>query len=247
MPTATTFTALGRGNGFNRCLSKRNVESYDYWTTLSGWNKDNTPATAAAKAQSIADSHALAMSMYWNLYQITGSATATYSADTVSVSAVTVGRYYDPPNSGNLTAIEPKDRTCISSGLVSQETDESTGIRSYIQSNTNPGIFSKLYDGDKTDEANFVGYGLSGEIISVGVVSGVGVGSAFVRLRDTANGSTSASFDFDYVSLNGFNFVCEAYGDTPNAAALTSSRSGSSGSNSWSVSASISSLAFWTY
>ena len=245
MPTATSFTALGRGNGFNQCLSKRNVESYDYWTTLSGWNKNNTPATAAAKAQSIADSHALAMSMYWNLYQVTGSATAIYNADAVSVSAVTVGRYYNPPNSSNLTAIEPKDRTCISSGLFSQETDKSTGIESYIRSNTNPARFSKLYDGDETDEANFVGYGLWGEIISVGAV--IGVGSAFVRLKDTANNNTSTSFDFDYVSLNGVSFVCEAYGDTPNAAALTSSRSGSSGSNSWSVSASISSLAFWTY
>ena len=247
MPTATSFIALGRGNGFNRCLSKQNVESYDYWTTLSGWNKDNTPATAAAKAQSIADSHALAMSMYWNLYQVTGSATATWNADTVSVSAVTVGRYYNPPNSSNLTAIEPKDRTCISSGLFSRETDESLGlgIESYISSNTNPGRFLKLYDGDETNEANFVGYGLSGEIVSVG--NRVGLGSARVRLRDTANNNTSASYDFAYVSLNGVNFVCEAYGDTPNAAALTSSRSGSGYNYTWSVSASISSLAFWTY
>jgi len=245
MPTATSFTALGRGNGFNRCLSKRNVESYDYWTTLSGWNKNNTPATAAAKAQSIADSHALAMSMYWNLYQVTGSATATYNADAVSVSAVTVGIYNATPNSSNATAIEPKDRACISGGLFSQDIDQVANVESYMQSNTNPAFFQKLYNGDQTDEANFVGYGLAGEINAVGRMSGLG--SASVRLQDKANNNTSASYDFAYVSLNGVNFVCEAYGDTPNAAAMTSSRSGSSGSNSWNFSASISSLAFWTY
>ena len=246
MPTATTFTALGRGNGFNRCLSKQNVASYDYWTTLSGWNKNNTPATAAAKAQSIVDSHSLAMSMYWNLYRANGTAEVTYFLyDPVEVSAVTVGRYYNPPNSGNLTAIEPKDRTCISGGLLSQETadDDNESGTSYMQIN---GSILRLYDGDTTDESNFVGYGVSSDFITA-AAQRPSTYIATVKLSSLFFNNTSASYDFAYVSLNGVSFVCESYGDTPNASALTTSSSGGSGYLTWFLSASISSLAFWSY
>jgi hypothetical protein len=245
MPTATSFTALGAGNGFNSCLSKQNVANYDYWTTLSGWNKNNTPATAEAKAQSITDSHALAMSMYWNLYQVTGYAEVIYFLyDAVEVSAVTVGRYYNPPNSGNLTAIEPMDRACISGGLFSQETatDEESGT-SYMQIN---GSILRLYDGDTTDESNFVGYGASSNFITA-AAQRPSTYTATVKLSSMLFSDTSASYDYAYVSRNGVSFVCEAYGDTPNASALTTSSSGGIAPADWWISASISSFAFWTY
>ena len=246
MPTATSFTALGAGNGFNSCLSKQNVANYDYWTTLSGWNKNNTPATAEAKAQSIADSHALAMSMYWNLYQVTGHAAVYFDVlyDPLIVYAVTVGRYYNPPNSGNLTAIEPKDRACISGGLFSQETnyDEDMGT-SYMQIN---GSILRLYDGDTTEESNFVGYGVSSNFITA-AAQRLSTYIATVKLSSMFFSNTSAGYDYAYVSRNGVSFVCEAYGDTPNAAGLTTYSSIGNAPYYWELSAGIGGLAFWTY
>ena len=72
MPTATEFTALGAGNGFPSCRTKVDVDDYDYWTTLSGVNKDS-PATSDAL---ILESLELAMMIYWNLDSISCSADA---------------------------------------------------------------------------------------------------------------------------------------------------------------------------
>ncbi len=36
MPTATSFNALGRGNGFPFCPTSVDVSGFDHWVTLAG-------------------------------------------------------------------------------------------------------------------------------------------------------------------------------------------------------------------
>ena len=66
MPTAESFNALGYGNGFMSCLTKVDVSGKNFWTTLSGVNKDS-PTTSDAL---IEESRRLAMLFYWNSYQL---------------------------------------------------------------------------------------------------------------------------------------------------------------------------------
>lgn len=76
MPTADSFTALGRGNGFPFCLTKRDVTALNdqwHWTTLSGVNADNYTSFSGESLQAKIDqSLAHAMKLYWTRYKATG-------------------------------------------------------------------------------------------------------------------------------------------------------------------------------
>ena len=81
MPTATPFTALGRGNGFPFCLTKVDVSTFpsNYkWTTLSGVNADNyTTFSDSALAEKVNSSLVMAMNIYYNLYKTSGLSAST--------------------------------------------------------------------------------------------------------------------------------------------------------------------------
>jgi len=76
MPTATPFTALGRGNGFPFCANKIEINGLPdstMWTTLSGVNADNyTGFGEAALAEKVNESLELAMKLYWNKFKLNG-------------------------------------------------------------------------------------------------------------------------------------------------------------------------------
>ena len=84
MPTATSFAALGRGNGFSFCPRKVDVSSYTNWITLGG------VSSGSASTAEINESLQNAMKLWWNFYSMTGSfsSSTTSSQDgTNSVSA----------------------------------------------------------------------------------------------------------------------------------------------------------------
>ena len=183
MPTATEFTALGAGNGFTLCPSvvnqNINVSAYDYWTTLSGWSKENEPSSEADKKESIAQSRKNAMKLFWNANSITGSSSLGDSSnypDPVYSSSKTLdleqGDYTNVnwmPLDGN-TAVtgankEPYERVCYRSWSSDLDLDSipdggppdyPVGVDSevYLRSS----IIS-MYDGPTDNPANFVGYG----------------------------------------------------------------------------------------
>lgn len=161
MPTADSFTALGRGNGFPYCIPTRDVSTYDYWTTLSGWSKSSEPSGDSAKAQSIAESLGLAMQYFWNTHQLNCNAAITGAA---GISSVQVDydvydynvTYPDPPILIDSGVATPMIRSCIPSsfgGIVrsfdSSETDGSENAGLFVNGIT------AMYDGE-----TFVGYGL---------------------------------------------------------------------------------------
>ena len=161
MQTATEFTALGAGNGFSFCPFKRDVSGYDYWTTLSGVNKDNpTPSP-----ELIAESLRLAMKFYWNADSLTCDATTSgTSSSDGSISTVQVNYVVtdsdvpspDPPIIIDSGPAVPVKRTCIphyaypiSKTYDYSESDGSASAKIQVSE-----IYS-MYNG-----STFVGYGL---------------------------------------------------------------------------------------
>lgn len=82
MPTADSFTALGKGNGFPfwYCIQKTDVTALNdqssgewHWTTLSGVNADNYTSFSGEELQAKVDqSLAYAMKLFWTRYKVTG-------------------------------------------------------------------------------------------------------------------------------------------------------------------------------
>ena len=77
MPTATSFIALGRGNGFPFCVTKKDVSGFTNWITLGG------VSSGSASESQVNKSFENAMKLWWNLNSITASfsVSSTNSAD----------------------------------------------------------------------------------------------------------------------------------------------------------------------
>tara|TARA_R110002167_G_scaffold337979_1_gene545521 strand:+ start:1900 stop:2679 length:780 start_codon:yes stop_codon:yes gene_type:complete len=252
-PTATPFTSLGVGNGFASCAGKVNVKDFDYWTTLSGVNKDDPDASD----ELIKESLNLAMKLFWNLNGITGK--AGYS----SAPAITVdldegldegfdgASWYevntDPQEYVTDVNKLPHERVCYSewsayTGFEVEDGVPSDGVRMAVN-------IYRMYDGDISSETNFVGYG--------------GASFAWVSPWDFTSFSLSSSVISDtdessaYVEFNGMHFVgyMDAYfsedetksitGGTTATATVTYQPSGG-GSESYTL-ATLSSPTFYTY
>ena len=266
MPTATPFTALGRGNGFSYCPDKINVsdrgdgQPYDYWTTLDGFNKESTGVRSDSDLR---NSLIAAMKFYWNLKGMNASASMVddFMYDYLGVSG-SVGNVELDDIDEPYTRVRPfyplaveSDTFCFNSiGIDSP----GTSLRIY-----------RLYNGATNDESNFVGYaadhGGRGIARSSGGISSRA--SANVELGCAMNDAQNPYFfeyeDIDYVTLNDLHFVCRASTrlrtdpntsnaqHTENASALTASASQTityySTAYNCSASASISELVFWTY
>jgi hypothetical protein len=105
MPTATSFTALGRGNGFSFCPVSVDVSSKDFWITMSGRKKTDAGTPTDAE---INESRQKAMKVWWNAYQVNaqtsnllGGVTTTQSNPVFSLDSTSAG-----------VPAEPKDRVC---------------------------------------------------------------------------------------------------------------------------------------
>ena len=152
MPTATSFTALGRGNGFPFCPVKRNVSNYARWITLGGTQKGNF-ATNEEKKTSLVN----AVKIFWNTNQPDGSPNTSKGGGLGNIIIRTDG------STG--ASLEPINRACRSGGAVYSDSGTSgddKGTESFsMRASISLSIF-RMYDGPTDNEDNFVGYGWSG-------------------------------------------------------------------------------------
>tara|TARA_R110000796_G_scaffold237340_1_gene357315 strand:- start:31 stop:708 length:678 start_codon:yes stop_codon:yes gene_type:complete len=155
MPKANKFTALGKGNGFARCIDEKlNVSSYDAVQPLT---------------------LAQAMKIYWNLHGATGFfkfPTDQPGPPIINVNDINDQDFIDysfetgeinEDNSG--TPTEPKGRVCNPpfAGINgSKGIDGNRGFSSFGSDlNLEDGLV-RYYNGDISDEDNFIGYGYFG-------------------------------------------------------------------------------------
>ena len=150
MPTATPFNAIGAGNGFPSCLSKVDVSSYEYVN----------PMTLEQ-----------AMKFRWNSYSVEMSASYNPVGDPFNgnVSNPTVDDRIDNGTDENPSGYEvgdrdPAKRVCGSVGRSYETQDDGSPYYSVGVLFFATGSVERLYDGDTTDEDNFIGYGFNGRI-----------------------------------------------------------------------------------
>lgn len=218
MPTAIPFAALGAGNGFSFCPLKVNVADYDYWTTLSGVNKNN-PETSDSL---IAESLQLAMQLFWNFNGLSmedsfttpdGSYSDTWSVDMEAGVDEFEVMYFiksDFAGSDSNENKTPRERVCYKIFGVYQE----YGFAFFTVN------IVRMYNGVTTDEGNFVGYGLGENFI--------GSLSAQLTLTSYMNGEGSYEDEiFDYITIDGLSLVVNAIpsGDLTSPVSITSGES----------------------
>ena len=263
MPTADTFRARGRRNGFPFCLPKVDVSIYDNWITLGG-----VSSGTATDAQ-INTSFVNAMKLWWNSYSVTGSFSASTSAGSISHSNKEVIIKRD----SETDALTPIRRTCFgtssssSTTLSSSFSDEIAGeFEEPASGSLSFGGFNfvvRMYDGVTTDESNFVGYGVS-QLCRVESSASVFGESTFaevdIRVASYLNGTTSSGTAPDGTGFDNKVFQtnlssipfrsktnCSANFPQTVQASELSGTANTTTPNGVSASASISSIDFWTY
>ncbi len=149
MPTATPFNA-GIGNGFTECLSKVDVSSFDFWTTLSGVNKDS-PTTSDVL---IFESLKKAMKLFWNYNGHTVDFPLSFNDATLIIDIE-----QDEFDSGSRPApFAPKSRVCRTNGWSFNRIEDPEFGDQFIDVEIDP---IRMYNGATDDEDNFVGYGMN--------------------------------------------------------------------------------------
>lgn len=207
MPTADSFTALGRGNGFPFCATKVDVSGFDNWITLSG------VSSGSASRSQINESLVNAIKLWWNLNSITGSFSAsTTDSEENNLSVSATGHELIIKRYGESDALTPVRRACVGTSsstffnkeqLQSRfaEEDENDGASGFVQGNLNVGhnpFIVRMYNGSTDDEDNFVGYGVS-ELASVGgYASAFNIfGSGGITVASFINGTDDSGVDPD--------------------------------------------------
>ena len=170
MPTANSFTALGGGNGFSRCLGKKDVSFYDHVV----------PLTLNQATQ-----------YYWLFYRLEHSASASQSGSSAfdgSVSSSFVEPVFGTGGKNN----EPYKRVCSGFGgffdLLAKDNFSTIVAQVYV-------LISRLYNGDTDDENNFIGYGIENSSVEARV-SRAARCSASYSIKSYMNGSSSYSANF---------------------------------------------------
>jgi hypothetical protein len=215
-PVATGFQSSGAGNGFPFCLEKVNVYSADYWTTLSGWSRENTPIGAEKKEESIGDSHKQAMQLYWNWY----------STDTVG----TFADYFQSVNNPggredyfipldiiqeddvNFPETKPRERICSGvSGFIA-ESDGSASARGDFSL----GGLKRFYNGSTDNENNYVGVGYNPSFFGSNIIMKARSSAPFISTTVWLHGGVYTEEIFfppligetKYTEIDGFHLVC---------------------------------------
>lgn len=269
MPTANKFMALGKGNGFPFCVTRKiNVTTREKWITLGGTQKGSAPTDAEIQL-----SFVNAVKIFWNTNELLGSvASSKTSTDLPSIIYRKEGSSFINPTTD---PEEPKDRVCERNNYFDYRNLYTVGANNGIKLGFIGLGVMRMYDGDNSDEDNFVGYGLedgfnvqaissdepgpSGDPPSSGDARVVTIVSSGVF--DPSFGQTPGTFDSDtaYKTFNGFPMAVSVLatatagleGSTTSFSADASTASGSASySNSdisGSVSASITGLDLYTY
>lgn len=280
MPTAIPFTALGRGNGFPFCVTKKDVSGFTNWITLGG-----VSSGSASKSQ-VNESFGNAMKLWWNLNSITGSfsVSSTNSADgNLSVSETNYESVLK--RNGESDPLVPTQRSCrgtssstsfslgeLASGFSKTASVANDGVSGEIQVGNNNFIV-RMYNGSTDNEDNFVGYGVSqlahisgfADVRNVQGAVDIEVGSYINGTNDSGvDPDTGITFDVKVfqTTLDGIPFRSKSLANAAESGGSlslsTSELSASATANSSltgppaintsaNVSASLSSIDFYTY
>lgn len=263
MPEAEKFNFAGNpsggfGSGFPYCPTKVDVSGYDYWTTLSGVNKDN-PATSDAL---IAESLTAGMHMFWNIHEV--NCDAVYEDIDGNINTVSSAIFEVFNEAGSVT--EPKDRVCNTLGLRSSTTDSNDSIFPHAQIGSNPLNICRMYKGLTSSEDNFVGYGatlarpLNPRTTFIGCTGGAVGGFCSTVLGGYLNEENISSLveDYQYVEIvDGsvtMHLMCSAlaqntgtYSGVVDASLLISEITYTNGPTIRNGKSEITSLDFYTY
>ncbi len=192
MPTADKFTfILEAVVDANRRLMSEDISGLNYWTTLSGFNKNSTGSPSQSSINASLES---AANLYFNTYSL--AATVGGAAQTASVSGTT----YE----------QPKSR-------VDWETNSISISNNGVYFQLNPIV--RFYDGSTTNESNFVGYGLKSVASSTrsrfGVTDSIASGPiANVSLKCVSDETEVDDYvkrTISYVNFQGMHFVATLY------------------------------------
>jgi len=214
----------------------------DYWTTLSGWSKVSTPASDTAKKESIEESRRLAMNLFWNFNGCSSSEEGTHpdgsafsysesiDMDDGDYSEIEFHRDGSPTSEENKV---PYERVCYDR-FTADSTNETLFITVRVE---------RMYDGDTSDEDNFIGYGLWSDLI------GATTTYSDFFLRSTGDDTYDKNA---YVEIDDMHFVASALFYNVDSATITSDGSSvtahftnSGGDQEETVT--IDSLDFYTY
>jgi len=280
MPTAIPFTALGRGNGFPFCVTKKDVSGFTNWITLGG------VSSGSASESQVNESFRNAMKLWWNLNSITGSfsVSSTNSADgNLSVSETNYESVLI--RKGESDPLVPFRRSCrgtssstsfslgeLASGFSKTASVANDGVSGEIQVGNNNFIV-RMYNGSTDNEDNFVGYGVSqlahisgfADVRNVQGAVDIEVGSYINGTNDSGvDPDTGITFDVKVfqTTLDGIPFRSKSLANAAESGGSlslsTSELSASATANSSltgppaintsaNVSASLSSIDFYTY
>ena len=166
MPIAYPFSTLGKLNGLPGCVPKVDVSGFDYWTTASGYNKDDFDASTAVTQEQIDQSLHKIGRLFWNLYRL------ELDCYVVNGNPAITELIIDGTIDQSGTAIQPNERVCAGSQTtLGEQIIDEVAVVADLRLGSNQG-FARLYTGPTTDEANFIGYGLGEASFSGGFDGG---------------------------------------------------------------------------
>ena len=202
MPIATSFAALGKGNGFPSCLDKLDVSPYDYWITLGGFKESDGGSPTTTQ---INNSLINAMKLVWNCYSFSWTATSN------------AGEIASFDNDANNEFREPFENVChgnfIGSGLDDQARNSDDQLAARVEFSSIAKIH-RFYNGDETNENNFIGYGIKagGSPTFKGFAakfnaSGFSTGNIQAQYFGFVDEGRAGLYNFSYVEISGISFV----------------------------------------
>lgn len=205
MPTATPFTAFGKGNGFPTCLDKVDVSIYDKWTTFGGYNSDG------GGSFNLDLDLQRAMPFYWNLYAFDIDASASSSlggsvsrsGDLILKDANTPPPYVQLPS--------PKDRQCSYFNPIALEIGSDTGASYNLNVRTIQ--IQRMYLGSTSNENNFIGLGFGNTSqLSASSSQPNVTADCSIEFGSYFNTNAGSSYSFAFTTVGGIAVGCEAFG-----------------------------------
>jgi len=209
MPTATSFAALGRGNGFPFCPTSVDVSGFDHWVTLAGYSKTNAAAGSSVTETQIKTSLTRCVNLYWNT-ELVKTSVDVEASDSSSTAQINTQDFEHKIIKTASVALEPRERVCYGNltGLQLNETTSPPGFpagNAIIHFKLNP---VRMYNGAITDINNFVGFGFSDLIdgfCNAGHSDGDLDASVQSKVSSYLNGTTETGTSTDPSSETEFN------------------------------------------
>lgn len=259
MPEAEKFTTFGRGNGFPFCTDRVDVDDAFRFLTLGGYSGEGTPDIELSRRN--------AMKLYWNLYSLNGTASASAFTASATVSDVILqvgsgGTDYDPSDE----AKTPVSRVCTGLGGTRNGKDASEFLID-VGADIEIGDFGirRMFQGGE-----FIGFGIHSRVSrykyfanSSSSVSDAGsnvfISSAVTwrsiveeepSIGDDPTPAADIDFNISELDISGVHFlslsVAQVSGNDP-ATLSVSTNTASASTDDFETSASLSTMNFWTY